>query len=1568
MIPITVPLIIFTQRLLWLLSLSFNPIKFYILSLLSIILIPNAYSNSQSELLSTIQITSLKQLSPEDGLSENTINQIYEDNQGFIWLATELGINRYDGHRIKELIGAQSALPHKSITQISQDSANNFWIATENGLSIFDENHNEILMSKFPSSAGQQKNANRIVGSFEVLNISNSNGTNYKSANSKGTSWVITWNGLYRYSIKNKEISQPKSMDIFQRKQFNLLSYYKDKNKVWLGTSQGIYIFGLDNQRLTRVVTGSEVDNSAIYRIKSLTEDSIFFTTNETFYQLDIANIDNFEKLNPAQIDSPIKTISNTFITDFILSEKFNQNEIFYATEDSLFSYSSKNSQILKLFSLNDVLLNAASYHIRNLFLDSQGLLWIGTHNRGAYIWDTKSRSFTVFNSRASDENLRLNSNEVWSIDQDTKGNYWVGTDKGLNYIDAKTLKISSPFDFSVPKVLEKQAKIYDLIQHGNTLWLATANDLSQINIKTKQHKHFRPKWLKQDDKFIIFTLTSITNNTLWLGTNIGTLKFNVHLNKFTYEKLLSIRNNKEMTRYVTQLNGHIITATETGVLVYSQTTGLTKSLLPSRRNEKGQFYSLTDVLYINNQLWLSFNGDGIYIIEKNTLNALFSENKLNEPAFNKDKITHLNKASGFPDNSVYSLEMSHHFIWASTNTGLVRIQPEDLTHSVYDSSFGLPNNEFNEGASLLANDRLFYGTPNGLTIINPEIIGSLNKKLQTPRITQITLTHKRKIETLTFPSNTTPGITFSKNTLLSIQMTILDFRKTKNWEFEYWLESIEKNKIIENVSKQKTQRAEISINNLKPGRYSLHIKARSKHYLEESETIQLELIVKDDLILDKKINLLIFVIMIALFIFIVTYLLRKNSNNKQKLMLLAEGEKRLGNALLDKERGIWELNISQDTPTKLIVFQESLSPMGLSLKRYFDYIHKKDLDNIKTIWLDFLNGKTSTISETYRVYFHGELIWNYIHGKITHYHSDGRPLKASGIWVNVDKQKKMEERLNSFSYAFESTLDIVFILDKDLTVIAVNQAYEISTGFMCEKLIGRNMVEIAFSRFTSTETNNIKKKVIQNKHWKGESSVPRRNASSFSVDIKINLITKDGQDNGYVVVMSEISESKTTNSKDFDNRFYDQVTGLPNKVLAFDRLREIISRSDKNQTSFSLILLSVDHFSQLKKQLHNNSLADLFRLLSTRISPYIEGDDVLARFDEAQFIIILNHKLGDEETITTINQLIAETLKPFQLDEINFHLSVQAGISKFPDDSDNWSGLVSKAQLALEKADLQNSSLQKGIPFSYFQESRNKRAIERNEMERKLSQAITKNELFLVFQPIVSIESHVMIDAEVSFRWHMSKDKVIYPAQIFLIASKIGMLTKITNWMVASTMISLHRWNQEDLHINLNLNLSRQYLLSNRNLDFIAQSLVDNDINPADIIVSINEECLGNEPSKLSKSLSRLKSLGIALMLSEFAKDNAPLQKLQTFDFSAVRFDKALIRKIGNHRFSEILLESMIDVINQLGIKSIASGIENENQETFLIKHKCQLGQGYLYSDPLTENQMRQLMLDKQK
>jgi len=1517
-------------------------VNFCLLILLSICSIPNAYSGYEAELLSKIQFANLKQLSTEDGLSENTVNQIYQDEQGFIWIATELGINRYDGYRIKNLTGAQSALPHKSITHINQDSNNNFWLATESGLSIFDENHNELQMSQFPSPEKLQNNANRIVGSVEV---------------SGGNSWVVTWNGLYHYGIKNREISQPASMKLFQRTNFNLLSYYADKNRIWLGTSQGIYFFDLVNQSLIKVVTNSEIDSLPIHRIKILMNHSIFLTTSTGFYQLDIPRKTNFANLNVENIKIPIQNISKNAVTDFVLSKSATQTEIIYSTKDAIYSFQPKNKEIIKLFSLNDVLPNTSSYRIRTLFLDSQNLLWIGTRNRGAYIWNTMNRDFIVFNKNATDKKYHLNDNNVWSIDQDNNGNYWVGTDKGLNYINAESLEVSNPFDFTKPKTLDKQAKIYDLLQLNNTLWLATANDLSNINVETKKLTHFRPKWLDVDDKFIIFSLTSITNDILWLATNIGTLKFNIQLNQFTYDKSLSHRDKNKMTRYITQINGNILSATDAGVFIYSQKSGLIRSLLPSKLNAKGQLYSLTDILFINNRLWLSYNGDGIYIFEDNELNALLSNEQPETAVFDKNNIIHLNKESGLADNSVYSLEMSHRFVWATTNTGLVRIHPKKLNHSNYDSSFGLPNNEFNEGASLLANQHLIYGGPNGLTIINPLKLVPINETLQTPKITKITLTHNKKVETLTFPSHAIPGITLVKNTTLSIQMTILDFRKTKSWEFEYWLEG------KEHLLKKMTMRPEITLTNLPPGHYSLRIKARSKYDLNESKVIQLNIIVDDDLIFNKQIDFTIFAIIMIFLIFTIICLLIKNKRNKQMLSQFAKDEKRLENALLDKDRGIWEFNISQGLSPKIIIFQESHTPMALSLERYFDYIYKDDLEKIKSTWSDFLNGKTTTISETFRVYFHGELIWNYIHGKIVSYTKNGSPLNGSGIWVNVDNEKKVEERLNFFSHAFESTLDIIFILDNDLTVIAVNQAYEISTGYIGEQMIGRSMVDIAFSRFTSTETNEIKNKVIQNKRWKGESSVPRRNESSFPVDIRINIISKDGRDSGYLVVMSDISESGTTNDN-YNNRFHDQASGLPNKVLAFDRLKEIIKKSEKIKKSFSLILLGIEHVEQLQ----SNELLDLLRLLITRLLPYIDKDDVLAKFDETHLMIILRHKLGDEETISTINQLITETIKPFSLKDIDYHISVQAGISKYPDDSTNWIDLVTKAELALEKTIIQNSSSQKNVPFSYFQESRNKRAVAKKEMEIKLSQAINNNELFLVFQPVVELKSHVIVDAEVSFRWQMSKETIIYPTQFFTIASEVGMLTKITNWMISNTLKSLHRWNQEDIQINLNFNLSSQYLLSNPELSFISQSLIENNINPADIIISLNEDCLSNETSQLSDIIIRLKDLGIALMLSEFAKNSTHLQKIKLFDFSMVRFDKSLIREIGKDQFSEVILKSMMDVIRQLGIKSVASGIENENQENFLLEQRCQLGQGFLYSDPLTENQMRQLMLKKRR
>ncbi|MGB0495588.1 MAG: EAL domain-containing protein, partial [Kangiellaceae bacterium] len=1433
--------------------------------------------------------------------------------------------------------------PHKNITNVNQDSGGNFWISTDNGLSIFDKNHQELHLSKFPSPPNQQKNANRIVGTIEI---------------SEGTSWVVTWNGIYLYSIKNKEISQPQSMKLFQRDKFNLLSYSTDDKNIWLGTTNGIYLFGLANKKLTKIVSNSPLDDSNIHRLEKIGA-YIYAISSKGLFKLETPNDEDSSEKILVKIQLVTTQVSTEEITDFVRLGKLDEMEILFSTKNSIFSFDTNSGTIKKLFSLHDVLPNTSTYQIKTLYVDKQNLLWIGTLSNGAYLWNTHSKNFAMFNSKMLNEKFKINANNVWSIDRDKLGNYWVGSDKGLNYIDSKSLTATIPFNFDWTKIPEKQAKVHDVFLQEDFIWMATADGLNSLDVKNQTFAHFRPPWFNQDEKFIIFSITSIDKNILWLATNVGILKFNSSTKLFEFENIWREKNDKKMIRYITHINGQILTASENDFVIYNPNTGLKKSLLKSQQNKKGQYYSLTDILYINNQLWLSYNGDGIYIIEDSSINTLLSpENSSNsaQPPQGFDKVTHLDKTNNFPNTVVYSLEYSNGFVWASTNIGLVRIDPKKLSNSIYDYSFGLTINEFNEGASLLTDNRLIYGGTNGLAIIDPSLLANLNVELQTPKITQIKLTEQGKEEIVTFPNNATPSLILSENTLLTVQFALLDYRDATNWEFEYWFEG------KEHLLKRKTIRPELSISNLASGNYSLRIKASSKYHINESKSLKIELLVKDEHFFEAKVSLLIFVATFMSFLLLVFLFFRKNKLLKQQLEVVVEEEKRLEHVLLDKNRGIWELSNTNKNNKELTVFQESRSPMELSLNRYFDFVHEDDVEKIKSIWLEFSSGKVSVISETYRVYFHGELIWNYIHGKVVARDDNGNPTKSSGIWVNVDKEKKVEKRLHLYSHAFESTLDIVFILDNDLSIVAVNQAYEILTGFSCEQMIGRSMVEVAFSRFTAIETNEIKNKVIRNKRWKGASSVPRRNASSFPVDIRINLISKDGMDNGYVVVMSDISDSRNTRSENFGSRFYDQVTGLSNKVLAFDRLRQIIKRSEENKTSFSLILLSVENIEKLKKQFNNDTIADLFRELSARILPFIDREDLLGKFDETRFIVILRHRQQDEEMLSTINHLMSECLKPTQLNRVNYHIPIHAGISKYPDDSKNWSELVTKAQLALEKTN-QNA----GTHLSYFQESQNLRALERRRIENRLSNAIEKDELFLVFQPIIDLNDHFMLNAEASFRWQMKKDQVIYPAQILTIATEIEMLTKITNWLINNTLASLNRWNQEDLHITLNLNLSTEYLLSNSNLDYISDTILSNDINPADLIISLNEDFVFANQTKLQKAVRRLKAMGVSLMLSDFGKDNAPIQKITQLNFSAVRFDKSLIRRIGKDEFSESLIKNMSDVISGLGITCMANGMENEKQEAFLLKHNCSLGQGFLYSDPLTENQMRQLMLNKE-
>lgn len=1464
-----------------------------------------------------VKQATLRHLDVKHGLSQNTVNSFYEDHRGFIWIATDAGLNRFDGESIIKQAGSKGKLGSIAINSMLQDSQNNLWISTDHGLNYISQDRSISHHSHFPSQQKYQMKANMLVGSDEI---------------DPGNMWIFSWNGIYHYKLTGRDIIQPDSMSVFRSQQNNLLCFEKDAKRYWLGTTQGLFLFDSTDLSITKIKTSSttpdnqKLSNLTIKSIIKLTNNQLIISADKGLFLLDISDINRVK----------IQQIEKGYISNISLDEGL----IYYSNLNEVKTYNLASQEIRQLYSLSGVLPKHSTYKIKTLFVDSHHFLWIGTHSQGAFVWNTKEHTFESWNTENQQENLRLNHDTVWSIDQDSQGNYWIGTEAGLNYYAPKNQKIDSVINANTLGATTKNLKIYDLLESKETLWLATGDGLLSYNKAYKAITPFRPAFKPSNSPFIVFSLVSVRPGTIWMTSNIGVLKFDTKQHSFVYDKHIMSQINAKPARLLKYQNDLLWIGLHDKLITYSIEKKQITTIFQSEKNSERTYAILLDIKLHDGKLWASYNKNGIYIIDTEDNNKI---------------IKHLHSSNGFPDNTVYSLQTNNGYLWASSTQGLIRISPEKYDYMVYDHSDGLVSNEFNEGAALQTKEGyFFYGSSRGLTKIIPE-------QLQNPRqilpaiITSAKVSFQQGKEK-EIPSTYQSIILENSQNTLDLTFSTFDFMNPNDWQYEYWLEG------AKNIKPRLTQHPEVLLSDLPPGNTIFYLRSILIKDGRQSPITQLKISVANSSIFTIPTTVGNYIVLFL----IVSWLLYRHRKAKTKSQILyqklEENEKRMELALFDDRRGIWDYLIDEKEikSSIFIIYRNNHPPLRLTLDKYFSMVHEEDRVRAKDSWTDFSQGKNSSFFVTYRTYFDRRLVWNRIYGKVNEYYPSGNPKRATGIWTDINHEKTFEDKLNLYSHAFQSTQDIVFILDNDLVVQVVNHAYENATGFSSQALIGKNMLEIALSRFTEKETDHIMRQVQQNKRWRGESSVPRRHAPSFAVSIQINVITKDNSESGFVVVMTDVSQFKQLDKPAIETSFYDQITGLPNKVLAFDRLRQLLKQCKSNKQGLSIIFLSINHFRKLRTTFDGDTIDALVAKVSHRLLPYIQKDDVLARYEQDTFIIILRHALEANDILHTVNQLLKEISKTFIISNHAINISACAGISSYPDDGANWSELITKSETALAQTKQQGENL-----FKYYHEDSNKKALERVGIENRLNHAIQAGELFLVYQPLLKLETKKVFEMDVNLRWKIEDNRIIYPSQFMPIAEETGLLNTICNWLINQLFSSLARWGQEGLKLHINLNLPITYLLNKNSINFISEKLLAFDINPREVFIAVHENNIKNDIVELLKVMKELREIGLQLVLDGFGKSSASLQNLQKIEFHSVKLDRSLIRDIGKNKFNDRVLQGIISLINDLKLGSVAKGIETQQQLEFLLQHKCQYGQGYLFSDPLNENQMRQYMLE---
>lgn len=424
----------------------------------------------------------------------------------------------------------------------------------------------------------------------------------------------------------------------------------------------------------------------------------------------------------------------------------------------------------------------------------------------------------------------------------------------------------------------------------------------------------------------------------------------------------------------------------------------------------------------------------------------------------------------------------------------------------------------------------------------------------------------------------------------------------------------------------------------------------------------------------------------------------------------------------------------------------------------------------------------------------------------------------------------------------------------------------------------------------------------------------------------------------------------KIENEKEIHNRaYYDNLTGLPNRVLFHERLEKSITVAKAGGDSLGVIFVDLDGFKEVNDTMGHDWGDHLLSHIGRRLSDRLRNCDSMARFGGDEFLILvsqLNHK---SELLMVASQLMSVFHQPVSLGEQEFHISGSGGIAIFPDDGETAQELIKHADLAMYDAK------KKGRGKVVFCSEKMKRDIrEKLILTNSLHRALEKKEFYLEYQPIMDAQGLERRGFEALLRWIHPELGVVLPAVFIPFAEQNGLMAEIGEWVLLTACAQNKSWQDRGFKpLPVSVNLSGEQFCSdlpNRVISCLQQT----GLEPQFLELEITETIAMEDSSEVIQILHQLKDLGVSISIDDFGTEFSSLSRLKDLPVDYIKIDGSFIWGIGKNPKEESIISVMIHLAKKLGLQSVAEGVETETQLSFLREKGCDMVQGYYCGRPM--------------
>ncbi len=552
---------------------------------------------------------------------------------------------------------------------------------------------------------------------------------------------------------------------------------------------------------------------------------------------------------------------------------------------------------------------------------------------------------------------------------------------------------------------------------------------------------------------------------------------------------------------------------------------------------------------------------------------------------------------------------------------------------------------------------------------------------------------------------------------------------------------------------------------------------------------------------------------------------------------------------------------------------------------------------------------------------------------------------------IDITQRKSAEAERSRLSQAIEQSPVEILITDAGGQIEYANANYLSRTRSTLADMSGEAIRTTKFPEMSDDDFADAMETVQNGGVWSGEVSSELPNGEHYWEHLIVSPIrTNGGAITNMMVAAQDISIRKVYEERLLHQAHYDHLTDLPNRLLALDRLVSAISRAKRQRFLVAVMFIDLDGFKKVNDMMGHNAGDRLLKQAARRLKSCGRDGDTIARLGGDEFAAILPdlRHISDAEKLA--RRIVKAFTAPFFIDDREVYATASVGISVFPNDGVDPVFLMRNADTAMYEAKQSGRN-----DFHFFTEKMNHNIQERIRLETRLRHALDRDELSLLYQPLVDPALGKVVGAEALLRWNGDEIGQISPSRFIPLAEDTGLIVPIGYWVLETACAWIRNWRERGIGPQfVAVNVSSRQFVDEEFVDRVLALLTANNLPPGSLELEVTESLLLEDETKALIALETLKQHGVLISIDDFGTGYSSLSYLKRYPFDTLKIDSSFVRDVVTDPEDRVLIQAIVAMAHSLSLKVVAEGVETAAQLNIVQSFACDLVQGYYFGAPM--------------